>query len=216
MHLNCECKTNNDIMLELFLQQLCLSSRRLTSQLPTRLITYHTSHPLCTVTNAERKAENHHTAIVFSWPHGIISRDYFLCVLNCWPLSRCLTVLQVADVGSASVRPWGNATATQGPGEAFTYLLFWPVTSTAQKREGKRGGSLTVCFHCSLIQMIFALRPLGNSLGHSPNRHTLPVCVSAEWWETGSHRPHQHCLLCVAMCLLHCQTRNNKEEPQVI
>lgn len=55
MHLNCECKTNNDIMLELFLQQLCFSSQRLTSQLPTRLITYHISHPLCTVTNGERK-----------------------------------------------------------------------------------------------------------------------------------------------------------------
>lgn len=70
--------------------------------------------------------------------------------------------------------------------------------------------------HCSLILPHSTLSLLWNSVGLCPSRHTLPACVSAEWWEAGSHRPHQHCLLYVTVSLLHCQTRNNKEEPQVI
>lgn len=66
------------------------------------------------------------------------------------------------------------------------------------------------------LQPHSALSPLWNSVGLCPSGHTLPACVSAEWWEAGSHRPHQHCLLYVTVSLLHCQTRNNKEEPQVI
>lgn len=157
-------------------------------------------------------------SLLFPWPRVIIRRDLlcktvapFLGVSLCsrWQmLAQCLSDREV----------------TQQPHKV---LVRHSLTTSsdqwlaAQKREGQMcdwTGSFTVfvCFHCSLIQMIFALRPIGNSLWHSPNRHTLPVCVSAEWWEAGSHRPHQQCLHCVAMCLLHCQTRNNKEETQVI
>lgn len=49
----------------------------------------------------------------------------------------------------------------------------------------------------------FILSSLGYRGGYSANRHALPVRVSAEWWEAGSHRRHRHCWLCTAMCSWH-------------
>lgn len=47
-------------------------------------VTYSTDHisHITSIVHCDQrreKAENHHTAIVFSWPHVIISRDLFLC-----------------------------------------------------------------------------------------------------------------------------------------